>query len=150
MLLLHLPPLESLSVTQISWVLLVLFLAVIFDIKSRTIPNLLVLAGIVVLLVLQWWEKSLQPLSLFIGVVTGLALWKLKFIGGGDSKLLMLVSAAFAPPYLLGLYVSISLIGSVQALIAITFKQKKNLPYAVAITLGTFVFLICSFQRNAF
>lgn len=127
---------------QIFWLLLILSLAAWQDIGSRTISNKLILLGLIGLIAIQISNQSLQLSSLVIGVLVGLALWKFKFIGGGDSKLLMFVSAAFAPTQLITLYAFIAVSGALQALWFMKYRPQKTLPYAVAILIGTTGYLI--------
>lgn len=124
------------------WTSLITAYAAWRDIQTRTIPNALVLVGLLGLLIIQSGAQIWHPTSLFVGLMIGLILWQLKVIGGGDSKLLILVSATFEPTQLALLYLCISLAGAVQAIIALIFKQSTNLPYAVAIFTGTLAFLI--------
>jgi|GEM_PF-7127547 len=131
----------------LAWLLLILSVAAVYDIYQRRIPNLLVLLGLAVLLILQAWLQALQPLSLLLGFIVGLTAWQLKLIGGGDSKLLIFVSAAFAPTHLLTIYLCIAGAGAIQALVAIVFKQNKKLPYAVAILVGTITGIIYSCSK---
>ena len=72
-----------------------------------------------------------------MGIFLGLSLWHFKFFGGGDSKLLWLVSSAFPANMLVSLYALIALSGSVQALWALKHQQK--IPYGLAIAAGTII-----------
>lgn len=149
MLYLSAPNPSELYYSQLAVLALTLLTAIYFDIKKRQIPNDLVLSGVLILLALQTYQQSWQPLSLLVGIFIGLSLWQLKFMGGGDSKLLMLVSAAFAPTYLLTLYLCISLMGGLQAALALCLGHDKKLPYVVAIGAGTLMFLAISFAFSS-
>jgi len=127
---------------QISWLLLILSIAAWQDIKTRTVSNRLVLIGFIGLVGLQILGQSMHLLSLIIGILIGLTLWKFKFFGGGDSKLIMLISAAFLHTELITLYSFIAVIGALQALWFLKYKPQKTLPYAVAILMGTGGYLV--------
>jgi len=124
------------------WISLITAYAAWSDVQTRTIPNPIVLVGLIGLLAWQILHGEINGLSLIMGTVFALLLWGGKIIGGGDSKLLLLVSTAFAVDLLPWLYVSIALCGAVQALCYLVFKKKGSLPYAVAIFFGT-LFLFC-------
>lgn len=127
---------------QTLWLLSILTIAAYQDIQSRTISNQLVLTGFAGLLFIQILNQNFEPASFIIGFSLSLILWKSKFIGGGDSKLLMLISAAFEPTQLLPLYTFIAITGALQALYFLKYKLKKTLPYAVAIFMGTLCFIL--------
>jgi prepilin peptidase CpaA len=124
------------------WLFFILALAAGFDIHTRKIPNSLIVLGLIGLIALQIYSNSVQPFSFFVGFILGISLWYFKLIGGGDSKLLIFVSAAFALSDLLWVYTLISLTGAAQALFWIWLKKTSNLPYAVAIFLGTTSFIL--------
>ena len=130
------------------WLLLILAFAAWQDIQTRTISNTLILLGLSGLIALQYLSQETQFTSLFIGFLVGLMLWKSKFIGGGDSKLLMLTSAAFYVSQRPLLYGFISLFGAAQALLWILLKKRSALPYAVAILLGTISFILFGIFSN--
>lgn len=130
---------------ELIWLCLILSICSAFDVCTRRIPNGVVLVGFIGLLILQFKTQNWQPLSFLIGLTVGLILWQLKMIGGGDSKLLALVSAAYTPAALPLLYLCISLAGAVQALYFLRFKKGKNLPYAFAILIGTAIFVMFKF-----
>lgn len=131
-----------LSFSLTLWILCILLVATIQDIKTRTIDNRLILCGFGGLIILQILEQKVEWQSLIIGILGGLTLWQLKIIGGGDSKLLMLVSLAFPVSHLIALYLSISLAGGVHALIWYTLKKESALPYAVSILAGSLFVLL--------
>lgn len=123
------------------WLVFILSLAAFFDVKSRRIPNLLVVIGLIGLFSLQLVNNTFYPLSLLVGLLLGLTLWQVNMIGGGDSKLLVLASMAFSLPSLAQLYFCITIAGAIQALYFIIFIKQNRLPYAVAILGGTAIFL---------
>ncbi len=129
---------------QMFWLLLILSLAAWQDVQTRTISNRLVLIGLIGLLFLQILNQNLDPISFIIGLIVSLILWKFKFIGGGDSKLLILISMPFIPTQLVSLYAFIAVIGTLQALYYLKYKSQKTLPYAVSILVGTNLFLVAT------
>lgn len=122
------------------WILLILAYAAWTDIRTRVIPNTLIVVGFIGLLLLQLLNQEVYWESLLIGILVGFGLWRFNFIGGGDSKLIMLVSTVFAANMLPWLYLSISLCGMAQATWHITFKKKTTLPYAVSIFMGFLIY----------
>lgn len=136
--------LDTLTISSLApiWLGLILLIAAVWDGQKRVVPNLLILVGLIGLLGLQILDQSWQPLSFLIGLALGLVLWRLKALGGGDSKLLVLVSAAVSPTQLVWLYLCISLAGAVQALWWQVQKKETALPYAVSILSGTMIYLL--------
>lgn len=123
------------------WIIFITAGAAWCDIQTRTIANSLILIGLIGLLFWQLLHGTINWLSLIIGTGLGLLLWSGKLFGGGDSKLLIFVSTAFAVNLLPWLYLSITLCGGVQACCYLTFKKETTLPYAVSIFFGTLLYL---------
>ncbi|NCP66887.1 prepilin peptidase [bacterium] len=119
------------------WLLTILLIAAVLDIYTRKIPNQIIFIGLIGVLSLQFYSDSFQWPSFLIGLGLGLLLWRFRVVGGGDSKLIILVSAVFPLNYLIQIYAFIALAGALQALWWMAFKKPSNLPYAVAILLGT-------------
>jgi prepilin peptidase CpaA len=131
-----------LTMLEFLWLTIFLGLSAWQDIKTRTISNDLIFTGFMGVIILQTINQTWHGFSVLIGIIVSFGLWRLKFIGGGDSKLLMMVSFAFPPRDLYTLYLYISLAGALQALYFVTLKKETSLPYAVAILGGTLLFLI--------
>lgn len=96
-------------------------LSVWFDVRSRRIPNVLTMAGLLAALVLRGW-LGVGPLVDGVegaGVGLGLALlpFALGMLGGGDVKLLAAVGAFMGPGRFLGAFLVIALVGGALALL---------------------------------
>lgn len=116
----HAPAASSPTVTTLIFVVLMVVAAVL-DLRSRRIPNVVTVAGIVAGLALR------VPLGLdavgsgLLGVGLGLLLavpaFALGALGGGDVKLLAGVGAFMGPRQLVGACLLIALLGGVVALV---------------------------------
>jgi len=120
-----------------------LLIAVYTDIKSRVIPNWLIL----ITLFLGFLNFILNPepgylISFGVGVITWGLLFYLKLFGGGDAKLMMVLSFFVLPVNLLTFYLCVLIAGALQALFWMCFKKSRELPYAVAIALGSVGYFI--------
>jgi prepilin peptidase CpaA len=79
----------------------ILLAAAVLDIRSRRIPNVLTLPGLVLALVVAWLPGGITLATALLGVamalVFSLPLFALGALGGGDGKLLMMVGAFMGP-----------------------------------------------------
>ena len=96
--------------------------AALLDLKTRRIPNWLVLAGLAVALLLRGMLGMDALMTGFIGAGIGLGvgytLFALGVLGGGDGKLLMAVGACFGGPGpIVGALLAIALAGGVLGLL---------------------------------
>jgi prepilin peptidase CpaA len=133
--------------------------AAVYDVRSRRIPNWIVLALLVLFIPTAVFD--LQPtnltqafIALGIAFVVTTALWLLKVIGGGDSKLFS-AAALYAGYKYLGIFaVATALAGGVialyfmirrpnRALVMLQMRGKgdwgKGVPYGCAIAIGAVV-----------
>ena len=109
----------------------VLGAAAVSDLRSRRIPNALVLAGLAMGFFFQFvapeggglfarWFGAVGPLKGLLGVLMGLAiflpLYMLRTLGAGDVKLLAMLGAWFGPHPMVGVAVFTMLCGGVLAL----------------------------------
>ncbi|MDO8617306.1 MAG: A24 family peptidase [Candidatus Uhrbacteria bacterium] len=132
---------------------LLLFAAVIFDIRRHRIPNVLTFGGMVVGLILNF-EQGL--IGLAVATIIAGIFWNMRAIGGGDHKLLMAVGAFVGYPMIVRVLIVVALAGGVQAIIwtvvyrirsttpiswCQTLKQTA-MPYSLAIAAGTFLTLL--------
>jgi len=139
------------------------------DVRTRRIPNAVVLGGLLVGLGLQ--ALTPQGSGLFaphqpggLGLPAGaqaaalmlvitLIAWRLRFFGAGDAKLLIAVSSFFGPAGVLPLCLATLIVGGVQALVTVHFTSNilaggrlacepavARLPYSVAIGSASLVF----------
>lgn len=161
-----------------------------FDIKSRRIPNWLVLVGLVSSLIIQILFNSsggfggfkAWGLGLLVGFGLFLPLYVLHTMGAGDVKLMAMVGAFLGPMAALGVVLTTLIVGGVLALavalwsgslrhalsnvrFVLTQTMLKtlpiggqieapstsagNLPYAVAIAVGTLIHLILERSGHA-
>lgn len=141
-----------LEILLITFTLSLLFLAAIFDIRTRRIPNILSLIGLLGICFILILSKPFQEIlphlySLIAMTLISMTIFYLHLIGGGDAK--MLLVTAFSIPIsdllLLGLW--ISLVGGGQALFCMGLnrmypKKSAGIPYAVAIFIGTILFFV--------
>jgi len=118
------------------------------DFRNRTIPNLLVLAtlvvGLSILAIAGDWNALLMHLAHFgVALLIGLGLFAAKFWGGGDGKFYAAIAAWFPIDQFFTLIFFISVIGLflVLGFIArnggkMAAKSVAGVPYGVAIGLG--------------
>jgi prepilin peptidase CpaA len=147
---------------------LLLALACLEDIRTRRIPNALVVAGLLIGLGLQALTRGdglfavQQPggLGLSAGAqavalmfVVAFVAWRIRFFGAGDAKLLIAVSSFFGPAEVLPLCLATLIVGGVQALVTLHITSNilaggrwaampalARLPYSVAIGGASLVF----------
>lgn len=94
------------------------------DIRSRQIPNSLIIAGCVAALALQTWQGNLLAAAQGFGLalLIYLPLCLLRAMGGGDLKLMATIGLITGPNIWLTLFVLTSIIGGVIALIVIVYN----------------------------
>jgi prepilin peptidase CpaA len=128
---------------------LLLLVAAVLDLRSRTIPNGLNLT-IALLAIPFWWASGLAiwpDVALQIGLATGVfGLFALAFaagmMGGGDVKMLAAVALWLPPGALLILLVIMSIAGGVLTAAMLILHRmtraghKLEIPYGVAIAFG--------------
>jgi prepilin peptidase CpaA len=97
---------------------LFLFVAAAIDLRSRRIPNGLLLIGLVLSIGWQLWARGFPQLSdSFLGLGLGLVLmlpgWLFRFTGGGDVKLFAVVGSFLGIPAILHAFVLSILVGAI-------------------------------------
>lgn len=170
---------------KVAILLILVTVAAGFDLKSRRIPNWLVLVGLVASLILQIVFNSFNSLNgfknwgygLLVGFGLFLPLYVLRAMGAGDVKLMAMVGSFLDAGSAMGAVLTTLVVGGVLAIVvalwngvllqALTnirtqltltmFKKLSggsaeleampggsagNLPYAVAIALGTLIHLV--------
>jgi prepilin peptidase CpaA len=139
------------SLTVYSVVLMtLLFSAALSDLRERTVPNSLILLGLILGLGLSLVHPEFTILQSLAGAAVGLFVFLpfyfLRWLGGGDVKLFAVVGAYAGYAYLFWLVPVIVAIGGVVAIATLyynrQFQTQHQLPYAVPIFLGSFVPLI--------
>lgn len=128
--------LESVALLAPAW------LAAAIDVRTRRIPNVISVVGLVLALLIAWRSASLVDASLGagLGLLTGvvIAIAARGAFGGGDVKLLAYggaaVGVARVPIFLFGM----SLAGGVIAVAAVMAHRRRDLtiPYGPAIAVG--------------
>jgi prepilin peptidase CpaA len=101
---------------------LVMTLAAVLDLRSRRIPNPLIVLGLAAAL-LPRFAVGLAAVGMGVagagvGLLIGLGLFALGAMAGGDGKLLMVVGAFFGPVQLFGALLSIAVAGGILAIAA--------------------------------
>lgn len=164
--------------------LILVIVAAGFDLKSRRIPNWLVLVGLVASLILQIIFNSFNSFygfkawgyGLLVGFGLFLPLYMLRAMGAGDVKLMAMVGSFLDPGSAIGAVLTTLVVGGVLSIVVALWKGvlhqvvtnihtqitlamfKKlsggsaqlevmpasagNLPYAVAIAVGTLIHLV--------
>jgi prepilin peptidase CpaA len=96
-------------------------LSVLFDVRSRRIPNALTVAGLVAVLVLRGWLGVSALVDGVEGAGVGLALalvpFALGMLGGGDVKLLAAVGGFMGPERFIGAFLAVAVVGGVLGLL---------------------------------
>ena len=124
-----------------NWILLLItgllgFIAMIFDIKTKKIPNKLVFSGSVLNISLgvflhSYQDWRLQVLALVVAIISWGFFWKMGAIGGGDHKLIMMMAAAIGFPAIIGFSILVGLFGLVQIFSKLIQNriEQSNLPF---------------------
>jgi len=129
----------------------VLLIAAGWDIAQRRIPNPLVLCGLLLGPALAAYEGGSQALLYSLGgfaLATALCFpqWALKWIGGGDAKLFMVVGATLGPlPFLSALVYALAANGLLAGAMVLVRRFgplvglhiRPQVPMAVSIAPGT-------------
>lgn len=125
-----------------------LSLAAWIDIKTRTVPHFIIGSGLILTIILwlqtfptDWVSRIILALIIF---VIGIFLLKKNWFGGGDTKLLMILSLIIPTQSLFSLILAIFIIGGLQAGYYL-YKKQNSQPYVVAICLGYWWWLIAKF-----
>jgi len=136
-----------------------LILAVILDLRYRSIPNILTLGGALAGFAISFHIFGLVGLELsFFGAVIagciGWLFWSAGLVGGGDQKLLFTVGSFLWYPLILDVLVYIGILGGVLALLwtfaesyfsgtkFLTVIKYSHIPYSLAILLGTLIVIV--------
>ena len=127
-----------------SALLILLSLAAAYDLRTRRIPNQLVVLGVVVASLCAAFAGAKAFLWGAIGLFVALAVfyptYAAGWLGAGDVKLMGLVGGFLGPQQLLSVIGFVAVAGGVLALVySFFFKTQsriRKLPYAVAILTG--------------
>lgn len=113
---------------------LIVLVAAVSDARSRTIPNWLTLGGICAGLALHaylngWAGLKFSGAGFGVAALIFLPLFALRFLGGGDVKLMAAVGALAGVQNLIGIFILDAILGGVAALALVVVKgrMKKTL-----------------------
>lgn len=109
--------------------LLLLLIAIVFDLKERRIPNWLILIGLIMAFTCAGYESGLAGLFMsFKGMILGIILLIIPFamggMGAGDVKLLGMVGAFKGTAFVINTFLWMSLWGGLIALGILIYKQE--------------------------
>lgn len=123
----------------------------VIDLRTRTIPNRLILMGLAVGLPLIWWSRSLPLSRAVLGLILtgGLMLIAAVLarggVGGGDVKLAGLIGFYLGPVGgVRALYAGI-ILGALVSLVLLVLKARKRkdfIPYGPFLAFGALVSLL--------
>jgi prepilin peptidase CpaA len=122
--------------------------AVVWDLRTGTIPNWIVSGGIGAGLVCGLWSDGLEGAGLSAaGAAAGFALFVVLHwmggMGGGDVKLMAGFGALLGPWGIVVAAVLASIAGGLLAAGALLFQPRRaSIPYAPAIVLGAWLVLL--------
>jgi prepilin peptidase CpaA len=113
--------------TRIALLFVLIFAAMLFDVRSHRIPNWLVLAGLLIgvgfhTFVSSGWGLSHALKGAAVGFGLFLPLYVLRVMGAGDVKLMSMVGAFLGPASALGAVLTTLLAGGVLAIGAALWK----------------------------
>ncbi len=120
--------------------LILLVLSLASDLRSRKVPNLLLVAasGVFLLLVAATQHPSWRVTLLggALGLLVFLPFYFKSMMGAGDVKLMGVVGLCLGPKGVLASALLTALSGGVLVLAFFSFFKKSRVPYVVAIFLG--------------
>lgn len=135
--------------------LVILTLAVFFDLRTKRIPNWVTLGGTAVVLAVGAASGGLKLLGeqLLGMVITGgvwLLLWRWRMMGGGDQKFMMAVGASLGKSLAWPVVFAVAIAGGLQALLfALRYPgpirdrlKNRRIPYSIAIAAGAILIMI--------
>lgn len=131
--------------------------AVVFDLRTREIPNFLTLSGSVCGMVLSlfFFGQTALMLSLFavlISLLVSIFAFKWELVGGGDAKLLIMFASFLWYPHFIHSLIYIAIAGGVVSIIYTVkeswFTKKSielslktvHIPYSLAFFFGLLLF----------
>ena len=108
---------------------LIVLAAAVSDVRSRNIPNWLTLGGIAAGLALHtyltgWAGLKFSAAGFGLAAVIFLPLFALRFLGGGDVKLMAAVGALAGLQNLIGIFIVDTILGGVAALVLVIVKGR--------------------------
>jgi len=106
-----------------------IFIAIIVDVKERRIPNIVTLTGMVVAIIYQLYTGGYSGMRFCLqGLATGIALLLIPFamggIGAGDVKLLGMIGAFKGSIFIVGTFLWMAIWGGIIALILLLMQGR--------------------------
>lgn len=139
--------------SQILFLFCLTLIAAVSDIRTRRIPNKLVIPSFFIALLFVYFlpeaDVAQHAYSLFVMIVLSIPLFSLGWMGGGDIKLLYVLAVSFPLFSFLQLFLCIAIAGGVHAVIQMMATKKKAMPYGLSIFLGYVVFAIVTLVNLA-
>jgi len=126
--------------------LLLLAIATVYDLRSRTIPDWIAVVLLVwslagTLAGFEGASWSNLALGLLVGFGLGAGLFWLGALGGGDAKLIAALGAALGPMGLASVLFWMAIVGGLLALVA-KWRGRQDLAYVPAIAAGLLIYSI--------
>jgi len=118
----------------------------VWDLKHRTIPDVIPAAILAVAVATTAWQRAPQGWWMFglgfaVALALGLALFARGGLGGGDVKVLAALGALVGLRGLFPLLFYVAIAGGVLGIVALA-RGKRDVAYAPAIALGFLVFVM--------
>ena len=121
--------------------LLLLVMAMVFDLRTREIPDWIsvglvgvaIVAAVLGLENIRWWMVVSRGL---LGLIVGAALFRYAQFGGGDAKLIIGVGTILGPVGLMIALFWMAIAGGLLALVAM-MRGQRDYAYAPAIVAGS-------------
>lgn len=132
-----------LRIKKVDYILLLIlsFLAMIFDIRSCKIPNKLIIAGYATGIINLCIRHG--PAGIFIGLCSIAIVWliispvyMLRGLGGGDCKLLAWIPLFTAPELILEQYFYIFVCAATMGVLKLLVHKKRQFRFAIAAFAG--------------
>ncbi len=136
----------SVAACQIAFLFLLTLWAAVSDLRTKKIPNRVVIPSFFFALLLVAFLPNVDPVqhlySLLLMIAISVPFFSFGWMGGGDIKLLYVLAISFPMFSFLWLFFAVAMAGAVQALAQMFFTKKKAMPYGIAIFVGFCVFVI--------
>ena len=154
------------SLTKVTLLLLISILGGLYDLRSRRIPNWLTLGTFLLVLLFNafYLRATSETINCLLGFLTGIALLSIPYLtggmGAGDVKLLGTIGSLVGYKSIILIFVYSAICGLLFAIIWLAFTpkhfrflittgqilptvdKKQKLPYGIAISTGTFLYIM--------
>ncbi len=152
------------------FLLLIAFTGAIYDWKSRRVPNWLTFGGFGIILLFNTFHLGIDGLiSSLLGLLTGLTLLMIPYVtggmGAGDVKLLGTIGAIVGYKAVILIFFYTAICGLIMGIIWLVFNpsrlkflittgqilptvdKKQKIPYAIAILMGTILYIMFDISK---